>query len=160
MDFLSFFRRGTWQRPIVWTINIYRDHFIFIEFFRWKKKKFQSKNLIHPPIDDYLLLKILRGTWQRPRKMFKNFILQGEYGKGYYGNYLKFPNFQIQNSANLLSKFFNFYFCVIGLRQQSIQCWLFVFKFICVSYHLSKCKIANIFWNLKCKTSMKIEVWN
>ena len=35
----------------------------FIElFFRWTKKKFQIKNLIHPSIDDYLLLKILRGT--------------------------------------------------------------------------------------------------
>ena len=24
----------------------------FIEFFKWKNKKFQSKNLIHPSIDD------------------------------------------------------------------------------------------------------------
>ena len=75
------FSRGTWQRPTVWTINIYRYHFIFYwVFFRWKKKKLQSKNLIHPSINDYLLLKtwgehdngqeiflilIYRGTWQR-----------------------------------------------------------------------------------------------
>ena len=28
-DFLAFSVGGTWQRPTVWTINIYRDHFIF-----------------------------------------------------------------------------------------------------------------------------------
>ena len=42
---LAFFSRRTWQRPTIWTINIYRDHFIFYwVFFRWKKKKFHSKN--------------------------------------------------------------------------------------------------------------------
>ena len=54
----------------------------FIEFFRWKKKKFQSKNLIHPSIDDYLLLKILRRTWQRPIKMLKILFCRGNMTKG------------------------------------------------------------------------------
>ena len=64
----------------------------FIEIFRWKKIKFQSKNLIHPSIDDYLLLKNQRGIWQRPRKIY--FIggtwQRGNMAKGIYCNTLDF----------------------------------------------------------------------
>ena len=79
---LSFSVGGTWPRPTVWTININRDHFIFIEFFLDGKRKFQSKNLIHSSIDDYLFLKFMRGTWQRPRKMLKILFYRGNMTKG------------------------------------------------------------------------------
>ena len=81
-DFLAFFSRGTWQRPTVWTINIYRYHFIFYwVFFRWNKK-FLSKNFVHPSIDDYLLLKILREHDNGQKKLKILFYRGGHYKGG------------------------------------------------------------------------------
>ena len=54
----------------------------FIEVFRWKKKKFKSKNLINPSIDDYLLLKILRGEHDNGQKIFFLIYFTGEHDKG------------------------------------------------------------------------------
>ena len=56
-----------------------------------EEEKFQSKSLIHPSIDDYLLLKILRehdnGQEKCKKKLFySGNMTKGEYGKGYYGN--------------------------------------------------------------------------
>ena len=61
----------------------------FIEVFRWKKKKLQSKNLIHPSIDDSLLLKTRGEHDNGQEKLFKIYFIgrkmtNGEYGKGYY----------------------------------------------------------------------------
>ena len=57
-DFLAFFSRGEHDNGQQFEQLIFIEiTLFFIEIFRWKKKKFQSKNLIHPSIDDYLLLK-------------------------------------------------------------------------------------------------------
>ena len=90
-DFLSFFswgKHGNGQQSeqlIFIEITLF-----FIEVFRWKKKKFLSKNLIHPSIDDYLFLKNLEGNMTTAKKNVKNFILQGEHDKG--GNMTKGGN--------------------------------------------------------------------
>ena len=77
--FCHFSVGGTWQRPIVWKINIYRDHFIFIEFFLdGRRKKFKSKNLIHLLIDNYLLQKnwgnITKGITVNESILFKRLV--------------------------------------------------------------------------------------
>ena len=94
-DFWAFFSRGEHDNGQQFEQLIFIEvTLFFIEVFRWKKKKFKSKNLIHPSKDDYLLLKNQRGTWQRPRKILKILFYRGgtwqrgEYGKGYYGNIL------------------------------------------------------------------------
>ena len=57
-----------------------------------EEEKFQSKNLIHPSIDDYLLLKILRGTWQRPRNFlfYRGTWQRGNMAKGITVFYLTY----------------------------------------------------------------------
>ena len=123
-DFLSFFSRGEHDNGQQFEQLIYIEiALFFIEFFRWKKKKLQSKNLIHPSIDYYMLLKNQRGTWQRPRKNLKFLFYRGgtwqrgEYGKGYYGilaskkrfsekwNILRFIN-KLINQMKVWIKFF------------------------------------------------------
>ena len=59
VDFLAFFSRGEHDNGQQFEQLIFIEITLFLlSFFRWKKKKFQSKNLIHPSIDNYLLLKI------------------------------------------------------------------------------------------------------
>ena len=55
-----------------------------------EEEKFQSKNLIHPSIDDYLLLKTIGEHDNGQEKILKilfyrGSMTKGEYGKGYYG---------------------------------------------------------------------------
>ena len=53
----------------------------FIEVFRWKKKKFKSKNLIHPSIDDYLFLKTRGEHDNGQEKLRKNLFYRGNMTK-------------------------------------------------------------------------------
>ena len=97
MTFYHFSVGGTWQRPTVWTINIYRDRFIFYWVFLDGRRKI-SKQKPHTSFNRRLFVaKKPEGTWQRPRKMLKKLfykggtwqrgnMTKGEYGKGYYGN--------------------------------------------------------------------------
>ena len=76
--FYHFSVGGTWQRPTVWTIHIYRYHFIFIEF-RWKKKTFQRKK---PDTFFNRWLSVAKKLRENDNgKKINNFILQGEHDK-------------------------------------------------------------------------------
>ena len=52
-----------------------------------EEEKIPKQKLIHPSIDDYLLLKNQRGTWQRPRKILTILFYRGNMTRG--GNMAK-----------------------------------------------------------------------
>ena len=84
-DFLAFFSRGEHDNGQQFEQLIFiKITLFFIEFFfKWMKKIFQSKNLIHPTIDDYPLRKILRGEHDNGHgNFFKILFYRGEHDKG------------------------------------------------------------------------------
>ena len=94
---------GTWQRPIVWTINIYRDRFIFYWVFLDGWRKFPKKKTSYILQQTTICCKKTEGTWQWQSNFFLTLIYRGtwqrgEYGKGYYGiviffvrNFINYP---------------------------------------------------------------------
>ena len=74
--FYNFSVGGTWQRPTVWTINIYRHHYIFIEVLDGRKKILKQKP--HTSFNRRLsVVKKIRGDHDNGQEKFQKFYFIG-----------------------------------------------------------------------------------